>query len=132
MLQKVLLVLAIDLVFLSGVMGQSERGLGTEGREANDPQASAETPNSVPRVIRGTDRVVGPSRPGPSFQGGPISFKFEDAPLLDVVNLVLGDIMKVDYILHQPITGTVTMAARDAVSPDRAVLLLEGALQAHG
>jgi general secretion pathway protein D len=132
MLKKVLLVVATDLVFLSGVMGQSERVMGAVEREVSDPQVGIEAPNSVPRVIRGTDRVVGSPRPGPSFQGGAISFKFEDAPLLDVVNLVLGEIMKVDYILHQPISGSVTMAARDSVSPDQAVLLLEGALQAHG
>jgi len=50
----------------------------------------------------------------------------------DVVRTILGDILKVDYVLHPPLSGTVTLATRSPITPDRAVFLLESALQANG
>ena len=61
-----------------------------------------------------------------------MAFKFEDAPIAEVVHLILRDVVKADYILHQPVNGSVTLATQKDVSPDQAVLLLESALQANG
>ncbi|MFM2450596.1 MAG: hypothetical protein RIS44_3046 [Pseudomonadota bacterium] len=96
------------------------------------PTGKDDAPETSARIIRGNDRVVGAPQSSLEIQGQPSAFKFEDAALIDVINLLLGEIMKVDYVVHQPITGSVTMAARQAISPDQAVSLLEAALQAHG
>ena len=85
-----------------------------------------------PRFIRGNDRVIAPAKPAPQIQGAPLSFNFEEAPVTEVVRTILGDILKVDYVLHPPLSGTVTMATRTPMSPDQAVFLLESALQANG
>jgi len=45
---------------------------------------------------------------------------------------MLGDLLKVDYVVHPPLAGTITLTTRQSVSPDRALLLLEAALQANG
>ena len=37
-----------------------------------------------------------------------------------------------DYLIHSPLTGNVTLATRADVSADQAVYLLESALQANG
>ena len=85
-----------------------------------------------PRILRGNDLVISaPSNKG-VITGTPSSFKFEEAPLGDVVGLILRDIAKVDYIIHPPVSGTVTMATQSDVSADQAVFLLEAALQANG
>jgi general secretion pathway protein D len=85
-----------------------------------------------PRIIRGNDIVVAPSKARPAIQGPASSFRFEEAPIAEVVRTMLGDIVKVDYVLHPPLNGSITLATRTAVPPDQAIFLLEAALQANG
>ncbi len=84
------------------------------------------------RIIRGNDQVLAPVSNKGQVTGPSAGLKFEEAPLADVVGLILREIAKVDYVIHPPINGTVTMATQSDVSPDHAVLLLEAALQANG
>lgn len=93
-----------------------------------EPTAPAETP----RVIRGNDLVLAPASTKGQVTGIAAGLKFEEAPLADVVSLVLREIAKVDYVIHPPLNGTVTLATQADVSPDHAMLLLEAALQANG
>lgn len=95
--------------------------------------APAATPADRPQIIRGNDRVIGtPKSTAAPVQGSANAFRFEDAPLADVVHVILRDILKVDYLIHSPLTGSVTLATRGDVSADQAVYLLESALQANG
>ena len=84
------------------------------------------------RIMRGNDRVIAPPRTPFKVEGPPNTFKFEDAPITEVVHVMLGEILKVDYVLHQPVSGSVTLATRGPVPPDQAIFLLESALQANG
>lgn len=98
------------------------------------PAASEAGTAMEPIVIRGNDRVVAPPAVrfnGPA-KGASTALKFESAPVSEVVKVVLGDLLKVDYVVHPPLAGTITLTTRQAVSPDRALLLLESALQASG
>ena len=98
-----------------------------------EPKARERTPASQePRYIRGNDRVIAPAKAVPRLEGAPVSFNFEEAPVAEVVRTILGDILKTDYVLHPPLTGTVTLATRTPIAPDQAVFLLESALQANG
>lgn len=83
-------------------------------------------------VIRGNDQVIAPIKNAGVISGQTAGLKFEDAPLSDVVSLVLREMAKVDYVIHPPINGTVTLSTQGPVSADQAVLLLEAALQANG
>ena len=85
-----------------------------------------------PRILRGNDRVIAPAKAVPPIEGAPVSFTFEEAPVTEVVRTILGDILKTSYVLHPPLSGTVTLATRQPISPDQAVFLLESALQANG
>ena len=51
--------------------------------------------------------------------GSSNTFRFEEAPILDVVHVVLRDILKVDYMVHPPISGTVTLATKGPSRPTR-------------
>ena len=84
------------------------------------------------RIMRGNDRVIAPPRLPSKFDGTASSFKFEEAPISEVVHVMLGEILKADYVLHQPVAGNVTLATRGDVPADQAVFLLETALQANG
>ena len=96
--------------------------------------APAEPALMEPIVIRGNDRVVAPPAPAsnPTARGASTTLKFESAPAAEVAKVVLGDLLKVDHVVHPPLNGTITLTTRQAVSPDRALQLLESALQASG
>lgn len=103
------------------------------GLPAVVPSNSVESDTASPvRILRGDDRVIAAPKLPSSLEGPATAFKFEDAPLVDVVQIVLRDILKVDYVIHQQINGSVTMATRSEVTPDQAIALLESALQANG
>ena len=101
--------------------------LGTVKAGAAEPDNTTE-----PRLIRGNDRVIAPAKVPAAFDGPPVTFNFEEAPVAEVVRTILGDILKADYVLHPPLAGTITLATRAAVAPDQAAFLLESALQANG
>lgn len=86
-----------------------------------------------PRIIRGNDQVIAPPKANVRpITGAPSSFKFEEAPIAEVANVILGEIAKTDFVFHGQVGGTVTLATREPVTPDQAVFLLETALQANG
>lgn len=86
-----------------------------------------------PQVIKGNDRVVAAPKSVITPEAAQANvFRFEDAPLADVVHIILRDILKVDYLIHSQLTGNVTLATRGDVSGDQAIYLLESALQANG
>lgn len=94
--------------------------------------AAAGTTATEPRLIIGNDQMVGAVKPAPQLDGPPVSLNFEEAPVAQVVRTVLGDILKVDYVLHPPLAGSITLATRAPISPDQASFLMESALQANG
>lgn len=85
-----------------------------------------------PKIMRGTDAVIAPPKITTPIVGAAAGLKFEDAPLADVVHVVLREILKVNYLMHPPIAGAVTLSTQGNVSADDAMLLLEYALQANG
>lgn len=87
---------------------------------------------SEPRLIIGSDAVIAEPKPKATLKGGPTSFKFEEAPIAEFATLVLKDVLRVDYVLHQPVAGVVTLSTNGDVSADQAMSLLEAALQANG
>ena len=83
-------------------------------------------------IIRGSDQILGTANASGTIKGSTAGLKFEEAPVADVVSLVLREIARVDYVLHPPISGTITLSTQGEVTADHAVLLLEAALQANG
>ena len=46
--------------------------------------------------------------------------------------MILGDLLKLDYVIHPPLAGSITFATNREVPADQAMQLLETALQANG
>ena len=65
-----------------------------------ETEGTPSTQKTEPRIIRGNDRVVAAPRQIPVLAGAGSAYKFEEAPILDVVHLFLREVLKVDYILH--------------------------------
>ena len=87
-----------------------------------------------PIVIRGTDRTVA-ARGTPAnapARDAATRLSFEGVDVAKAVDVMLGEMLKVDYVVHPPLNGKITLTTRQTVSADRALLLLEAALQANG
>lgn len=96
--------------------------------QTSDPAVN----ETEPRILRGNDLVLAPANSKGQVTGTAAGLRFEDAPLADVLGLILREIAKVDYVVHPPISGTVTLSTQGEVSSDQAMFLLEAALQANG
>ena len=105
----------------------------TDAKEGEPTSESkAEIKANEPRIIRGNDRVIADPKVVPPIEGGSNAFNFEEAPISEVVHVMMRDVLKADYILHQPVAGSVTLATKARVSADQALAMLEAALQANG
>jgi general secretion pathway protein D len=112
---------------------------GEVGRAGSGPTLSVggrsvpATPSGA-QVFKGTGEVIAPARPraerAPASQD--VSFKFEQAPVREVVHAVLGELMGFTYVIHQPVGGTVTVSTAAPVPADQALSVLEAVLQANG
>jgi general secretion pathway protein D len=80
------------------------------------------------QMIRGDDKVIAAPKASAPLAGGAAGLKFENAPLGDVVHVIMREVAKVNYLIHPPITGAVTLSTQGNVSADDAVFLLENAL----
>ncbi len=112
--------------------GQSPRGASAPPPKEEPPPAASGAAGA--RFYKGTDAVLAPARAksGRSAGGQDVSFKFEQAPVREVVHAILGELLGYTYVLHQPIAGTVTVSTAAPVAADQALSVLEAALQANG
>ncbi len=113
-----------DYVFLP-------EGEGTDGA-SQGKKTSDDADGAKPRILSGTGKLLGDAKAFPPVVGKPSKLNFEDAPLSQVVRTVLGDILSLDFVLHPPITGNITLSTRSAIPADQILNLLETALQANG
>ncbi len=112
----------------------AERDRERQRLSAPPAEATSPDPADEPTLIRGNDRMFAPPKADPAFRasGAPVSLKFEQAPVADMVHAVLGDILKVPYAIDQPVTGTVTLHTQTPLSPDKVFPVFESVLQANG
>lgn len=88
---------------------------------------------SEPTLFRGTDEVIRmPARQQPvQLFGDAVSLNFEQAPLMEVIHAIMGDILELDYVVEHPIDGEVTVRTRTPVPRDQLIGILESLLQAN-
>lgn len=112
----------------------AERDRERQRLSALPAETSSRDPADEPTLIRGNDRMFAPPKADPAFRasGAPVSLKFEQAPVADLVHAVLGDILKVPYAIDQPVGGTVTLHTQTPLSPDKVFPVFESVLQANG
>ncbi|MEQ6308738.1 type II secretion system secretin GspD [Delftia acidovorans] len=111
--------------------GNTQDYIFTEPAEEKKTDAKSNE-GQQPRIMEGTGKLIAGPQALPPVSGAPVKLSFEDAPLAQVVRTVLGDILSQDYVLHPPISGTVTLSTQKEVPADQALNLLETALQANG
>jgi general secretion pathway protein D len=65
------------------------------------------------------------------FVGEDVSINFEQAPLGEVMHAILGDILQLDYVVDQPVTGEVTVRTRTPIPRAELFEVLESLLRAN-
>jgi general secretion pathway protein D len=88
-------------------------------------------------LFPGTGRFVKPGKKGPLPQptasvAGDISLNFENTDIREVVKVILGDVLKVNYILDPGVRGGVTMLTGRPLSQDALLPTLETLLRMNG
>jgi general secretion pathway protein D len=84
-------------------------------------------------LYKGSDRHVKmPKKQEPvRFVGDDVSLNFEQAPLSEVTHAIMGDILKLDYVVDHPIQGQVTLRTRTPIPRDQLLGVLESLLKAN-
>lgn len=123
-------------------MGNNESNpLATKLANAGDANQIPEPPltplvTPAPTIYRGNDLMVRlPKASEPPVQktaGGLVALNFEQVPLTDLVQSILGKLLKVDYSIDAPLKGDVTLHTAEPVPSDRLLSILESYLLANG
>ncbi|MCV6622360.1 MAG: type II secretion system secretin GspD [Cellvibrionaceae bacterium] len=112
--------------------------------QSDDPYVAEEAPKVVVKdeekkkaqatIYEGNDRQLKlPSaRPAIRLDGEAVQMNFEAAPLADVVHAILGDTLKLDYVIEHPIKGKITLRTRSPIPRNQLLEVLESLLQANG
>lgn len=101
-------------------------------QESTQAQANTDDASSRPLVKIGTGEVINTRvaqlPPLQQFGSGQASFNFEGLPVQEVVKVILGDLLKVNYVIAPGVQGNVTIATPKPVSHQQAFALLETVL----
>ncbi len=120
---------------------QSQSGATSGPEAAETPLASSardlaqrQSERAEPVLYVGNDAQVNlPKAQDPvRFLGDDVSLNFEQAPLDEIVHAIVGDILKLDYVVDRPIKGRVTLRTRTPIPRDELLVVLESLLKAHG
>lgn len=88
---------------------------------------------SKPKLYPGTGPQVRLPQPADPvrFVGDDVSLNFEQAPLDEIVQAIMGDILELDYLIDHPVQGKVTLRTRTPIPRDQLLGVLESLLKAH-
>jgi general secretion pathway protein D len=94
---------------------------------------ASESARREPTIYRGTDQMVRmpPAEAPVRFLGDDVSLNFEQAPLSDVMQAIMGDILNLDFVVDQPVQGEVTLRTRSPIPRDQLLEVLESLLKAN-
>lgn len=87
-----------------------------------------------PVLVRGSDRMVGQPRPrdGVSVSGAAVSLQFEQAPIVEVIHAVFGDVLGLPYVITESVAGNVTIRTATALERNQVLPVMESLLAANG
>lgn len=104
-----------------------------EAADASDPAAAQNATARRQRVYLGNDRVVDLTAGRPAQPQGPtMTLNFEAAPLSDVVQSIVGDILRKPYSIAGELKGEVTLRTTSPVAVADVGAILEAVLAARG
>ncbi len=126
---------ALDQPVASRIREQRGSQTDTVDRNRFNSEAASSLPGQPPpaEYYSGTGRFVDLSE-GPEIAPvtGAITFNFQDAEIGEIVKTILGDILRVNYILDDRVRGVANMQTVRPISRDALIPTLEHLLQING
>jgi len=112
---------------------------------STDPYVSGVPPEQViededrsadrePTLYPGNDRQLRmpTARPPLVLRGNDVSVNFEQAPLLEVVQAIMGEMLGLDYVIEHPVGGEITLRTQNPVPRQQLLEVLESLLRSNG
>lgn len=121
--------------------GKAESGLASEASEGSSriELVGDENYSSVlngPEIYLGSGVLVRtPARSAADLEvlgEGPVSLNFANADIREVINVVLGDTLQLNYIIHPKVQGTVTARTSQPLPRSAVISTLENILALSG
>ena len=109
--------------------------VATEATGVTTPAESRAEADDKRAVFEGTGRFVRPPREGALAEDeepGDITLNFENTNIREVVKVILGDLLEVNYLLDPGVQGGVTMQTTRPLRRDALLPTLETLLQMNG
>jgi general secretion pathway protein D len=96
-------------------------------------KSHADDKPAEPTIYRGSDTQVNMPKATPpvTFVGEDVSLNFEGAPLSEVMQAIMGDILQLDYVVDRPVQGEVTLRTRTPIPRSQLLEVLESLLVAN-
>ena len=93
--------------------------------------------NRQSEIQRGTGRFINaPKRrsitPTTQTEGGDITLNFQSVDLVEVIEIVLGTVLNVNYVIDPDVSGTVTIETARPLAKDEVLGVLESLISANG
>ncbi len=106
---------------------------GTNSSEAGNAEPGEAEGNRTLYQYVGNERYVNPAKEAVlRVDGDKVQVNFRNAPLADVLQVILGDMLKVPYTIEAGIKGTVTLSSSSPIAEESLFDLLESLLAAEG
>ena len=97
------------------------------------PVNEIEPSDVQPSLFLGSDQLIMTVSGGQLVrEGEQATLQFDNVPVGEVLQAVLGDLLQLDYIIHPPIGGAISVFSQRPISADQILFVLEAALQANG
>ncbi|MEM7169162.1 MAG: type II secretion system secretin GspD [Pseudomonadota bacterium] len=86
-----------------------------------------------PEVYLGSGAIVSAGRGGePTLEGGQVTLNFAGADIREVIDVILGDTLNVNYVVDPVVQGTVTVRTSDPIPRSAVIPALEDILALNG
>lgn len=103
---------------------REDRGIQLEDDRVGEPEDSIQT---------GTGTFVRPVRAprssAPDIQGADVTLNFDNTDIREVVKIILGDVLELNYTLHPAVQGTASLTTASPISRDLLLPTLETLLR---
>ncbi|MFN3985315.1 MAG: type II secretion system secretin GspD [Rhodocyclaceae bacterium] len=101
---------------------------------AGGPESASAERRAEALIYRGSNQMIAPPRQPRAVEqrGDSVSLEFSQAPLGEVVQALLGDLLKLDFTIDRMPEGTVSLRTGAPIPRDSVLPIVESMLQSNG
>jgi len=126
--------MAADGGFAASAQVDGEKRAIPSQTEMSSDLATKKAAREDPLIYKGNDRMLADPKPrqGVTVAGEAVSLQFEQAPIVDVIHAIYGDILGLPYVITESVTGVVTIRTAKPIARSEVLPVIESLLAANG